>query len=285
MAYFQSTITARGIELLTQFLAEGQELPLTAAAVGNGVAKGEPNQVTALANPITADVNIGEKSFVKSNPSYLLIPVYISNQNRTEDVYIREVMLYGLDAEGAQFPFAYAWLEGADADNLLPATRLKSGESDTVHIHEIALLATDQINAAVRIEVSGGNWITAAQMEAYALKKPKEDGKAGQFLQWGESGAQWADLYLPESFDNLLAYPGCTRTLKKEGSTYTEQIKTQGGTLRAERVTTITEKDDITESYTFYAEDGATVSGKFTVQTTKDDEGNWQEEVTEGESA
>lgn len=86
-------------------------------------------------------------------------------------------------------------------------------------------------------------------------------------------------------FDNLLAYPGCTCTLEKEDSTYTEQIKTQGGILRAKRVTVVNGAESYTETYTFYAEDGTTAAAQFTVQTTKDGEGNWQEEVTEEESA
>lgn len=82
------------------------------------------------------------------------------------------------------------------------------------------------------------------------------------------------------TFDNLLAYPGCTRTMAKSGSTYTEQIKTGAGKLRATRVTNAADMANITEEYTFYAEDGESITAKFTVRTTKDAEGNWKETVT-----
>lgn len=195
MASFQSTITERGMEELTRLLVTGGELLLSQAVIGDGRAEKPQNRMTEVAHPIAAEVHIGDKSFIESVPSYLLIPVYISNAGLEQEIYIREVMLYGMDEEEETlFPFAYAWLDGADTDNILPATKAEDGASDTVHIHEIALLATDQMNALVEIAVSGGNWVTAAQMEAYALKKPQVDGFSGDFLQKTETGVAWADL-------------------------------------------------------------------------------------------
>lgn len=84
------------------------------------------------------------------------------------------------------------------------------------------------------------------------------------------------------TFDNLLAYPGCTRTMTKSGSTYTEQIKTGAGKLRAARVTDAADMVNITETYTFYAEDGEREVEKFTVRTTNGADGNWTETVEKG---
>ena len=88
------------------------------------------------------------------------------------------------------------------------------------------------------------------------------------------------------SFDNLLAWPGCKRiTPKKSGSTWTERIVTKdGGLLRAQRVTVIASEGDITETYTFYAEDGATVAAKYIVHSTKDGAETWTEDVTKEET-
>ena len=75
MARFKSTITDRGAEVLTAFLAAGKRLVLVSAAAGDGVAQVSPNTLTALVNPINVNAQIGEKTFVESNPSYMRIPV------------------------------------------------------------------------------------------------------------------------------------------------------------------------------------------------------------------
>lgn len=70
MARFKSTITDKGTEILTAFLAAGKQLVLTSAAAGDGVAQVSPNTLTALVSPINVNTQIGEKTFVESNPSY-----------------------------------------------------------------------------------------------------------------------------------------------------------------------------------------------------------------------
>lgn len=86
------------------------------------------------------------------------------------------------------------------------------------------------------------------------------------------------------NFDNLLAFPGCTRlTPEKNENTYTEQIvTTEGEVLRAERITVINDDGSYTETYNFYEDDGETVKEQYTVQTTKDANGTWRETVTKG---
>lgn len=71
MARFKSTITDKGAEVLTAFLAAGKQLVLTSAAAGDGVAQVSPNTLTALVSPINVNTQIGEKTFVESNPSYM----------------------------------------------------------------------------------------------------------------------------------------------------------------------------------------------------------------------
>ena len=59
MARFKSTITDRGAEVLTAFLAAGKRLVLVSAAAGDGVAQVSPNTLTALVNPIDVNAQIG----------------------------------------------------------------------------------------------------------------------------------------------------------------------------------------------------------------------------------
>lgn len=283
MAGFQSTITELGLEVINRFLAEGGEVRLTRAEAGSGVVKSGWTTRTELKQPVDVNIQIGEKEFVESVPSYLLLPVHISNAGLAEQVFIREVGIFGLDERGKEFLFAYSWLDGGDTDNFLPPAKDPEGEADTVHVHEMVLLATDQINAAVRIEVSGGSFVTASQMQAYAVKKPRVNGKPGQYLRLADDGTEWADAGQAPDFDNLLAWPGCTRiTPPKEGETWTESIvTTAGNSLRAQRVTVKNGDGDYTETYTFYEEDGAAVKEKYVVHTMKDGTAEaWREQVT-----
>lgn len=287
MAGFQSTITELGMETLMQFLALGEEVLLTRAEAGSGIASSGWNKRTELVRPVDVNIQMGEKEFVESVPSYLLLPVHISNAGLTEQVFIREVGVFGLDECGKEFLFAYSWLDGGDTDNFLPPAKDPEGEADTVHVHEMILLATDQINAAVRIEVSGGSFVTASQMQAYAVKKPHMNGKLGQYLRLADDGTEWVDLETFPDFDNLLAWSGCKRITppKDEAAgSYTETIVDRAtNALRAKRVTVQNGESDYTETYTFYEEDGVTLKAKYVVHTTKDATETWTEDVTKEE--
>lgn len=174
MARFKSTITDRGAEVLTAFLAAGKQLVLVSAAAGDGVATVSPNTLTALVNPISVNVQIGEKTFVESNPSYMRIPVQVTNAGLETAQYVREVAIFALDENDAPFMFSYSWLDGGDSDNVLPPCSfldddgLAAGEGDTVHIHDVAVVVTNQENSGISVEVGTGSFVTTAQMTAYA---------------------------------------------------------------------------------------------------------------------
>lgn len=173
MARFKSTITDRGAEVLTAFLAAGKRLVLVSAAAGDGVAQVSPNTLTALVNPIDVNAQIGEKTFVESNPSYMRIPVQITNAGLESAQYVREVATFALDEKDAPFMFSYSWLDGADSDNILPPDSFlgragMDGEGDTVHVHDVAVVVTNQENSAVTVQVTAGSYVTRAQMTAYA---------------------------------------------------------------------------------------------------------------------
>jgi len=173
MARFKSTITDKGAEILTRFTAEGRQLILTHAAVGDGVAEVSPNTLTGLVHPIQVDAQIGEKTFVASVPPYMKIPVQVTNAGLEQSEYVREVATYAQDESGIPFMFSYSWLDGADSDNVLPPSSfLGEGsvgdEGDTIHIHDVAVVATTQENSAVVVEVGGGYNVTTSQMITYA---------------------------------------------------------------------------------------------------------------------
>ena len=186
MARFKSTITDRGAEALTAFLAAGKRLVLVSAAAGDGVAQVSPNTLTALVNPIDVNAQIGEKTFVESNPSYMRIPVQITNAGLESAQYVREVATFALDEKDAPFMFSYSWLDGADSDNILPPDSFlgragMDGEGDTVHIHDVAVVVTNQENSGITVEVGNGSFVTTAQMVAYSA--PIVHGHAASDVQ------------------------------------------------------------------------------------------------------
>lgn len=173
MARFKSTITDKGAEVLTAFLAAGKQLVLTSAAAGDGVSQVSPNTLTALVSPINVNTQIGEKTFVESNPSYMRIPVQVTNAGLEAAVYVREVAVYALDENESPFMFSYSWLDGEDSDNVLPPCSFQTeeglaGEGDTVHVHDVAVVVTNQENSGITVNVGSGSYVTTAQMVAYA---------------------------------------------------------------------------------------------------------------------
>lgn len=83
-------------------------------------------------------------------------------------------------------------------------------------------------------------------------------------------------------FDNKLSWPGCTFTTNPKNSSG-EIIQTitdtASGKLKAKKVTLDSENYTFTETYIFYADDGATVKEKYTVQITRDSNKVWSEVV------
>ena len=83
-------------------------------------------------------------------------------------------------------------------------------------------------------------------------------------------------------FDNKISWPGCTFTTNPKNSA--EEIiqtitDTASGKLKAKKVTLDSGNYTYTETYIFYADDGATVKEKYTVQITRDSSKVWTEVV------
>lgn len=83
-------------------------------------------------------------------------------------------------------------------------------------------------------------------------------------------------------FDNKISWPGCTFATNPKNSvgeiiqTITD---TTSGKLKAKKVTLDSGNYTYTETYIFYADDGATVKEKYTVQITRDSSKVWSEVV------
>lgn len=72
-------------------------------------------------NPINVNAQIGEKTFVESNPSICESLSRSRTPAWKRPQYVREVATFALDEKDAPFMFSYSWLDGADSDNILPA--------------------------------------------------------------------------------------------------------------------------------------------------------------------
>lgn len=83
-------------------------------------------------------------------------------------------------------------------------------------------------------------------------------------------------------FDNKISWHGCTFATNPKNSageiiqTITD---TASGKLKAKKVTLDSGNYTYTETYIFYADDGATVKEKYTVQITRDSSKVWSEVV------
>lgn len=171
MARYRSTITDKGSEVLTNLIAIGSQLQITRAACGDGVPTVSPNTLTALVSPISVDTQVQAKQFIEGNPSIMKIPVQVTNAGLESEVWVREIGIFALDENNQEFLFAYSWLDGEDSDNVLPATSFledPDSPADTVHIHDVALLVTNQENSNITIQVGASSFVTTAQMIAYS---------------------------------------------------------------------------------------------------------------------
>lgn len=281
MSFGAVQLTNAGRQLLTQAIAGGS-LHFTKMQMGSGklTTQAIPD-LTALILPVK-EVPL---STITQNGEYVSIQGTFSNQGLEAGFWWREIGLFakaGKDnAQEVLFSYANAYelaeyITAAGSEIMEKIMRMPVFVSSVKNI-------TAAINNSL-IYVSMEDFMAHAENEALHLPI---GGSPGQYLKRADDGTEWVDLETFPDFDNLLAWPGCTRiTPPKEGETWTESIvTTEGNILRAKRVTVKNEDEDYTETYTFYAEDGATVKEKYVVHTTKTGTTEtWREQVTkEGE--
>ena len=164
MANYKSTITDVGAEKLTNFLANGLELVLFRAGAGDGVSELSQNTLTALVNPLEIDIALADKEYINGE---IRLSIQISNYELLETVYIREIGIYALDENGQEFLFAYSWLDGEDSDNIIPISQ-SADIADTIHVHDVAFVITNQENTIITVNVGGNSYVTEVRMMTYA---------------------------------------------------------------------------------------------------------------------
>ncbi len=172
MAKFNTTITNYGAQVLTELLALGSPLVLTRAAVGDGrFTGGLPQARTNLVSPRPdIQVNLGDKEIVEGEETMICIPIQTTNKGLTTRRYVREIGLYA-DDRGTEILFAYCWMEGEDADNVLDVSGFEDKEADTIHIHDIGLLVTNQEAEAITVSIGGGTYVSREELLVYAAEK------------------------------------------------------------------------------------------------------------------
>ena len=170
MASYKSIVTDAGAQKLAEILAAGGQLVLTRAACGSGTPTTDPARRSELVQPLEVHAAISDRAVEPGPPSVLRVQLQVDNAGLKETVPIRELGLYCPVDDGRESLFCYAWLDGPDSDNLL-APPASAEMADTVHVHDMGLVLTNQQSAAVSVTMAHGAAITEARLTAYAAPR------------------------------------------------------------------------------------------------------------------
>ncbi|MCL2223557.1 MAG: phage tail protein [Defluviitaleaceae bacterium] len=196
MARFETILTSAGSAALTAAMYNGEKVFPDYVLAGSGILSGNPATVTALVNPVTVDIKINDRELIVSEdetvePSLLKIATQVSNAGITAVTPIRELLLYAnsqFDSGGnlvqLGIPFAYAWLNGADTDNIL-SPPINPGQQDTLHFHELAIFVTNQELASIEVRFALDGFVTHRMLNELMGKilQPSFDGETLTFTQ------------------------------------------------------------------------------------------------------
>jgi hypothetical protein len=180
MAQFKIILTNAGASALTVGMYTGKKVVPDFALVGSGIFDSNPAIITELVNPANAGIKIIDREFIEAegkSPSLLKITTQVSNAGITKITPIREIMLYansngGADMENA-VPFAYAWLDGDDTDNIL-APPINPDQQDTQHTYELVLFVTNQQLANIEVNFSLCGFVTHRYLQEVISKATVE---------------------------------------------------------------------------------------------------------------
>lgn len=168
MAHFKSVVTSYGAQILSEIIANGGKLTLSAAAAGKGKFTGDPSQITALVDPVNVKIDLGEMKYIKET-GVAWIPIQVSNEGLTNTTPIREIAVYAEHTTGS-FIFCYSWVDGEDNDNILEPSRYPD-TADSVHIQDIGMFVTNQEAAAITVQLGGGTYISRDELYYFAAEK------------------------------------------------------------------------------------------------------------------
>ena len=165
MAHFKSIVTDIGAEKIAAIVASGGKLELTRAAVGSGRTDSDRAAMTDLVNEVTAEIQTGDLEVTTTGGlTVLRLPVQVTNKGQTAPLPVREVGLYSQDSDG-EILFAVSWLDGEDTDNIIPPPT-DPAKADTVHIHDVGIVVTNQEASVIEVSMGLGGMATAEQLEA-----------------------------------------------------------------------------------------------------------------------
>ena len=183
MAHFKSVVTNIGAEKIAAIVTGGGKLSLTRAAVGSGRTDSDRAAMTALIQEVTAEVQTGDMTVTTTadGMTVMQLPVQITNKGQTGPLPIREVGLYGQDT-GGEYLFAVSWLDGEDTDNIIPPPA-DPAEADTVHVHDVGIIVTNQEAAVIEVKMGLGGMATAEQLEAETQARIEADAKLQQAIE------------------------------------------------------------------------------------------------------
>lgn len=111
----------------------------------------------------------------------LRLPVQVTNKGQSVPLPVREVGLYSQDAEG-EYLFAVSWLDGEDTDNIIPPPADPEA-ADTVHIHDVGIVVTNQEASVIEVSMGLGGMATAEQLEAETKARIEADAALQEAIE------------------------------------------------------------------------------------------------------
>lgn len=168
MAKYRSIVTDQGLLALSNYMLIDKKLIIDFALAGSGRYEDtqDKTKVLALKSASPVEANISDFKVIVGDPSLIRISVQVTNANLTINTPIRELGLYCKNKVGNSILFAYSWLDGEDTDNILPAS---DGDlADTVHVHDMALIISNQEIDCLDVPMGAGTFITHKDMITFA---------------------------------------------------------------------------------------------------------------------
>lgn len=216
--------------------------------------------------------------------NYVLVKAHFKTADVGTSFYFREIGVFAKVGDGEKRMVAYN--NAYDLADYIDATASET-QDRTLAIPVYVGSASD-----IAIQISEDlTYLSIDEFEAHKADPTSHlpaGGEVGQVPIMTADGIVWQTISSAPSFDNLLAWPDCTRVTEQQSDTVTvEKIvdRTTRSILKAERTTTENEDGSYVEVLIFYEEDGKTVKDKYTITTTKDGEKEvYYEEVVHGEA-
>lgn len=161
MAFIKSYITQKGLALIAKLVASEQELTITAAKGGDGIANSSDySEMEALLQPkVDFSMNNGVEYL---SPSEVRIPLYYENSALGERVMLTEIGIYAQDPQDGEILLAIA----PSYEEPLPLPTLDEGRLELTTDFRLQLTLSPEVNITLpssmiyltREEADGRYW-------------------------------------------------------------------------------------------------------------------------------